>query len=268
MTYGLGPDTILVPPIEPNPAETVWTLGVDGAFVVPSVVSGASVLLATTLYNNGVVVGYESDAVIDASVWIGGHAPVSFTPSAAWIDSAAGTLSLIVSSVQSAAVAAGLYRMQVGVTPMGGLPRHRLRRDVQVFPSPASITPACPTSRSTTSRTITTRSRPCRITSTTRPDSRKFASSKSNLFDRRIELRNNPLPGMVLTRQNIIDPIVGQDVALPTAVPPSQAQITTSLGRGGLILEQMAVEQVRTRVIANILKRQPVNQNVTASRPR
>jgi hypothetical protein len=53
-----------------------------------------------------------------------------------------------------------------------------------------------------------------------------------------------------------MDRVVGMDVALPGATPPSKYDLTTALGLGGLIVEQRVTEMVSRRVIADILDRQ------------
>ncbi len=254
------------PGIEPNPDETVWTLGTGGAVVSPAVAPGFSVTLATVLLNNGVPLSYTSSATLDASVWPGGNEPASFSPSVAWITPASATLTLVITAAQSASVDQGKYRMQVGVTVSGV---RSLAYDgwLLVGSEPGSTAYFQPWA------TV----EDMRLSSTTIDTLLNKQADITNFLGQLVEasleilrwivLRYNPRPGYTLVRMNVPDIISGLDVAMPGAVPIGKYLLTQCLNTvGGIVLEAKLRRMVAKYAIALVLRRQATGGNAEVYR--
>lgn len=256
---GLGGESV-APSLEPNPAETVWTLGVGGAIVSPSVVSGAGILLATTLYNNGSIVGFTSADVLDSSVWGSGNAPVSIVPVVDWISAPGGTLTLFISPGQSAFIAPGIYRMQVGVTPAGASRLIAYDGILEVLATVGAI--AAPIVWCDDSDVLLYATSPLSLQAVKAAnDATGFLTQRANATSkllRRIIKGYNPRFGFVRTRMNTPDPITQElDVVVPGSVYPSKADLTTALNTpGGIVLEEQLREIIARHAISLILRRQ------------
>lgn len=251
----------------PNPAETTWTIGAtpgSGAIATLSVVQGFAVIYSTTLYNAGEVVAFASDATLDAVAWPGGDEAAVIAPTVAWVSSSAGTLTLAISSGQSAGVADGVYRIQVGVTPSGGARVLAFDGTLTVLNTASNVSPPI----------VWCQESDMLICSSTiksllgRPevnDATGFLLQRvwaTQLVARKIVTRYMPRPGFVLTRQNTMDPIVGQDLAIPTAVPPSKNDLTASTNtNGGIVLEERLREIVARTAVGLVLRRQSTGGN-------
>lgn len=242
----------------PNPAETVWTLDSTGAVVSPSVVIGFAVTLNTTLMNNGVVVSYSDTPTIDAAVWVGGDEAALFAPTMTVISATLGTISLAISAAQSSATFEGTYRLQVGVTD-GAVRSVAYDGFLVVLPSTGDVVPTIVWCQESD---MILRSTAIRSMQTTRQtnDATGFLLQREEAtleWTRRIVKRYNPRPGFILTRQNTVDIISGQDVALPGALAPSKEDLTTALSTfGGIVLEAQLRQIVARYAIALVLRRQ------------
>lgn len=256
--------------IEPNPDETAWTLGVGGAIVTPWVVVGAGVTLATTLMNNGVSVPFGDSAVLDASVWPGGGETATFSPLANWISAIGGTLTLIVTDAQAATLTAGVYRMQLGITPVGGV--RVIGYDGWLTVRPAVGTTAAPLAWCDESDVL------LYATSVLSLQAVKAANDASGYLlhrvqatqktSRKIVKRYNPRLGFVRTRHNTPDPILGElDYVEAVQVFPSKDDVTAALGVvGGVVLEEQLREIIARWAIALILRRSATSGNAAVYR--
>lgn len=259
VTGGLG-GLVVSASIVPNPAETTWSIGAEsGAIAALSVVQGFAITYATTLYNAGEVVSFASNAMLDAAVWPGGTEGVAFIPGVAWISAPGGTFTLAISAAQSSAVADGVYRLQVGVTPSGGARVLAFDGTLTVKTTASSASPPivwCQESDmlicSSTIKSLAAR--------TDVNDATGFLLQRvwaTQLIARKIVTRYTPRPGFVLTRQDVMDPIVGLDVALPTAIPPSKYDLTQAVNtNGGVMLEERLREIVARTAVGLVLRRQ------------
>ncbi len=247
--------------IEPNPAETVWLLGIGGAVTSPIVGEGFQLTLWTQLLNAGVLVPYLAGATLDASVWPGAGEGILFTPTVAWTNPADPTqgLTLVVSSTQSASVGPGRYRLQVGVTAMG-VRSLAYDGELQVSDTPGSV-PAPLTWCSAADMLLYSdvignlRARRDVEDATGFLLQRGQATSKlARMIVKRLDYHSM----MVFTRQNTLDPILQTfDVPTPFAAIPSKTDVTTTLATpGGIVLEEQLREIAARMAIALVLRRQ------------
>jgi hypothetical protein len=252
---GKGASVPIVVPIEPNPAETVWLLGPDGAVVTLRATPGFAITWDTTLLNNGVGVPFDPADTLDARVWRGQQEVSLFAPGVEWIDATLGTLSMSISANQTTTLDKGTYRIQVGVTHAG---TRVLAYDGTLELADTVGSVAVPQAWCTYEDMLD------RSTVLQSLDSRKVditgflnlrAIVTSELIDDIVE-RLEPRPGMVKVRRNIPHPIVGIDVADPNAVPPSKADVRSALEAGQVVFRKRLIEIVARRTIALVMSRQ------------
>jgi hypothetical protein len=251
---------------EPNPAETVFTLGPGGAVWSGSVASGFALSLATTLLNGGVVLSYPDSAALDASVWRGGGEASLFSPAVAWSLPAAGAFTLAISAGQTTNLEAGSYRLQVGVT-VGGVRSLAFDGPIEVTDTVGTVAPAMTWCAADDMLLYSDQIRS--LQSSRGADVTGFLAQRGQATSKRSRAmvnRYRPRNGFVRVRQNQMDPILDtMDVPNPTAVPPSKADLTTALATlGGIVLEEKIVEIVARDAIALVLRRQATSANARA----
>lgn len=255
---GKGAVAPVVVPTEPNPAETVWILGPDGAVVALKATPGFAITWDTTLKNNGAVVPFDPADALDASVWRGQQEASLFSPAVAWVDATEGTLSLSIGANQTTTLDKGVYRIQVGVTADGArvLAYDGTLELADTVGSEAVRVPYC------TERDMRRYYDQIDMLINRFGDTTGFLDVRvdvSDEIDRRLIKRYNPRFGFVKVRGNAINPASGSmDVASPTAIAPSKKDLTDALAAGGLIVERDLREIAARRAIADILDRQEV----------
>lgn len=254
-----SPIIVVVSEVQPDPEETVWTLGVGGVVVSPLVGSGFALTLATTLLNDGVAVAFTPADVLDALAWRGGDEAALFAPAVAWISAPAGTLTLTIAAGQSSALDPGEYRIQVGVTRASGVRSLCYDGRLTVLATIGAAAPALTwCSAADVLRYATSVSTLQAIKAAN--DSSGFLLQRADATARRSRMlvkRYNPRPGFVKVRNNLPDPIAGLDIQSPTAVWPSKRDVAAALATvGGIVLEQQLREMIARDAISLILRRQ------------
>lgn len=256
LSPGLGGTTPLpIGVAAPNPAETVWRLGIGGVVTSPRSVPGFDLILVTALYNNGVSVGYTPDPALEAVVWRGDDQPNLFFPEVLWISAVAGTLQLSIPAADTIGLEPGHYRLRVGLT-VGDVRLLAFDGGLDIAEVPGSDLDRTPY---VTNRDLLFYYDQLSTLQNYTSDETGFAEQRvdaSDQFDRMLIERYNPRPGFVRNRNPTYDPILGYDVPDPALVPPSKADLTAYLSAGGLIVEQKAREMVARMTIALILDRQ------------
>jgi len=254
--------------IEPNPAETAWTLGAGGAVASPSVAPGFAMGLATVLLNAGVVVPYTSGAVLDASVWRGGEEASLFSPAVAWIDATMGTLTLGIAVGQSSGLEQGKYRLQVGVTGVGGVRSLAYDGWLEVGDSPGNV--AAPLAWCDYEDMLLYSDAIKSLGGSRGVDLTAFLAQRAEETAKRsreMVIRYRQRPGYTRVRQSTPDPIIGQDPANAAAVALSKGDLTTALATvGGIVLEEKLREIIARGAIALVLGRQTTVGNSQAYR--
>jgi hypothetical protein len=212
---------------------------------------------ATTLLNAGVPTPYPADATIDAAVWRGGNEATLFSPSAAWIDAAAGTLTVSVVAAQTVGLDPGVYRLQVGVTS-GSVRSLAFDGHLEILEAPGAGTLRVPY---VTYRDLLDYFDQLGTLQSVPGDDATFLrqrSRASDQFDRDLVVRYDPRPGFVRTRRASMDPYLGFDVPDPAAVPPTPRAVSLAVRAGGVVVDENVREMVSKLAIARVLEQQEV----------
>lgn len=242
----------------PNPAETVWRVGADSAVWDGRAVAGFGLGLNATALNAGLAVAHAPGDPLDAAIWRGQAEAALVAPGVAWVSAPDGTLALTVAGQTTAALDPGLYRLQVGVTA-GGVRSLLYDGTIELLEAPGTGMLRVPY---VTGRDLLSWYDQLGTLQTIRGGDATFLQQRaeaSDEFDRDLVVRYDPRPGFVRTRRATPESVLGHDVPDPTATPPSPAQLSAAVRRGGVIVDRNVREMVSKMAIARVLDRQEVS---------
>jgi hypothetical protein len=217
---------------------------------------------STLLDPDGRPVGYPPSAVFDSAVWIGGQAPPLFAPQVAWVDSLSGRFRLLVAASQTAGLAPGDYRLEVGVT-YGGTRSPGFDGVLRLTDVPGSATARAPY---VTYPDLLRYYDQLPTLANYAADQTGFLGQRvdaSDEFDRELVTRYDPRPGFVKRRAATPDPHLGHDVPIAVALAPTPKALSVAIKAGGVIVDRNVREQVARRAIALILDRQETTDRNT-----
>lgn len=220
----------------------------------------------STLLNEGVPVSFPDAATFSSTVSRGGEEASIFSPTVAWISAVAGTFTISVAAGQTAALDVGFYTMQVFVLN-AGLKQAAFDGQLEILPTVGTVT--APVAWCSYEDLLLYSDQIKALRARGGVDVTGFLGQRAketSELSRDIVLRYRPTPGFVRVRSNTMNPVVGMDVASPTAVAPSKADLTAALAAGGLILETKLREIVARRTIALIFSRQETGGNAQVYR--
>jgi hypothetical protein len=216
--------------------------------------------------DTGLPTPYPPDATFDAAVARGVGEPTLFAPTLTWIDSSAGTFRISIAASQTAGLDPGVYILQAGVSS-GGIRSEAFDGQLEITGVPGSITLRTPY---VTAADLAFFYPLLRTIQAYREDDAGFLSRRalaSDEFDRTFLERYKHMekPGFVKRRRPQMETVAGLgfDVADPSAVPPTNAEMAGYLAAGGLLLgstPRQAPREVREIVskiaIADLLEGQ------------
>lgn len=231
------------------------------------IIAGSDATWATTLLNEGAPVSFPSNATFAATVSRGGEEASLFTPTVTWTNSSLGQVTLSIAAAQTESLDAGVYVLQVFVLG-GGTRTAAFDGSLEVLPTVGSVTP--PVAWCSYEDLLLYSDQIKAVRAAKGVDVTGFLSQRAketSELSRDIVLRYNPFYGFVRVRSNVVNLGCGSmDVASPTAVAPSKADLTNALAAGGLILETKLREIVARRTVALIFSRQETGGNAQVYR--
>lgn len=260
MSIGTGSVPTPPPPIPgalnlPNPGETTWRLGVGGVPVQPRVRAGWDLVLTTTLYNNGVLLSYPPEAILEAVAWTGGGQPNAFFPQVQWDSAPAAAIRVAFPGTATASIEPGRYRFRVGLTSQGvRMVAYDGTLDVEASPGTASAG-RIPYVTGEDLSFYYDKLPKFQNRDVDQAGFRAQCVEASDQHDRRLINGYMARPGYTKKRQPAYDPDLGYDVPDPTVAPPTKAQLTAWLAAGGLRVDAVAREIISRLAIALVLDR-------------
>lgn len=244
----------------PNPAETVWRIGPGGAVTTPSVSRGFAGSWAGELRNDGEPAGFELDAVLDAKVWRGDDEAPLFSPAVAWAEedgeslASEGRLVLSVSAGQTATLAPGAYRLQVGVT-VGGVRFLAYDGTLEVGASPGAGEAPKVYCSYDEMKEIADRIDLVFPRESGRSGYLEERADGRAEVERRTLDGYRPRGGFNKRRVAAYHPIYGHDRPDPTLSPPTPDDLAATIAANGLVFDRRLGEMTAIWAVARVIGR-------------
>jgi hypothetical protein len=211
---------------------------------------------------------FTSNDALDAKIYQGDSQAILFSPVVSWVDPSAGTIQVSVSSTQtaSAEVSAGLYRIEVGVTPQGDSNRHvALYSSIRFVGT--SGTASAPASLVSWPNVLTYSSDVAKLEQQD-TDQTQFAEQRGaamNLFIQEIVRRYSPRPGgsrrYVSEDGTTAGPYLRFAPSPDGSPPPTREQLQAWLAQAGRLAINEDIVEANARFAAALVYGSSPGQN-------
>jgi hypothetical protein len=211
---------------------------------------------------------FTANDVLDSKVYQGDSQAVLFSPTVSWVDPSAGTIQVSISSAQTdaAEVTAGLYRIEVGVTPAGDGNRHVALYSTIRFVG-TSGTSSTPPSLVSWSDVLTYSSDVAKLEQQD-TDQTQFAGQRGsamNLFIQEVVRRYSPRPGgsrrYVSEDGTTAGPYLRFAPSPDGSPPPTREQLQVWLSQPGRLVVNEDIVEANARFAAALVYGSSPGQN-------